>query len=285
MTKNTILKDVLAEAPNRRSFVRKLGLAGISAGAVMRMKGQDTPAPAITDADILNFALNLEYLEAEFYTVATTGKYIDQHGITVQGGEGMLGPTTGGKYVDFSQDPVNFSIELVHQIAYDERQHVKLIQSALTSAGAPFVSKPSINLGALGFGFVDYRDFFKLARIFEDIGVSAYGGAAPLIADKAVLGYAARILAAESEHVGAVRLQVARLVEPSPRLDPADILPPPSGKKVLSLDKNGLSATRTPGQVLFLAYAGAGKMSGGFFPQGVNGAINASSAAATQDNR
>lgn len=276
----------MGEAANRRSFVRKLGLAGISAGAVMRMQGQDAPAPAITDADILNFALNLEYLEAEFYTVATTGKYIENHGITVQGSEGMLGATTGGKYVDFSQDPVNFSIELVHQIAYDERQHVKLIQSALTSAGAPFVSKPAINLDALGFGFDNYRDFFKLARIFEDIGVSAYGGAAPLITDKTVLGYAARILAAESEHVGAIRLQVARLVEPTaPPLDGADILPPPSGKRVLSLDKNGLSAIRTPGQVLYLAYAGANKMSGGFFPQGVNGSINTSSEPATKDGR
>lgn len=286
MTNSTVLKDVAAEAPNRRGFVKKLGIAAAALGAAAQMKGQDSPAAAVTDADILNFALNLEYLEAEFYTVATTGKTIEHHGITVQGGDGMLGPTTGGQYVDRRCDPVNFSIELARQIAFDERQHVKLIQSALKSAGAPFVSKPAINLNALGFGFDNYRDFFRLARIFEDIGVSAYGGAAPLITDKAILGYAARILAAESEHVGAIRLQVARLVQPTaPRLDAADILPPPTGDKVLSLDRNGLSAIRTPGQVLYLAYAGANKMSGGFFPQGVNGVINTSTGPATADNR
>jgi len=42
-----------------------------------------------------------------------------------------------------------------------------------------------------------------------------------------------------------------------------------------------LCAARTPGQVLFLAYGAAGVTSGGFFPNGVNGVINTSSAAAT----
>jgi hypothetical protein len=281
-----ILNEAIAAATNRRTFVRKLSIAGVAAGAAMRMQSQDVSTQAINDADILNFALNLEYLEAEFYTVATTGKTIEQLGFTIQGGDGMVGPTTGGKYVDFSADRVNFSIELVHQIAHDEQQHVKLLQGALKAAGAPFVSKPSINLNALGFGFHSYRDFFKLARIFEDIGVSAYGGAAPLISDKAVLAAAARILAAESEHVGAVRLQVARLVEPTrPPLDAADILPPPSGKHVLSLDDSGLSAIRTPGEVLYLAYGGANKTSGGFFPQGVNGTIHISTGSATAANK
>jgi hypothetical protein len=51
--------------------------------------------------DILNFALNLEYLEAEFYTVATTGKTIEQSGIAVSG-TGNPGPTTGGNTVNLT---------------------------------------------------------------------------------------------------------------------------------------------------------------------------------------
>ncbi len=63
-----------------------------------------------------------------------------------------------------------------------------LLQSALGSAA---ISEPAINLNALGFGFGSQNDFLKLARIFEDIGVSAYAGAAPLLSS-AVVGTAAK---------------------------------------------------------------------------------------------
>jgi hypothetical protein len=267
------LQDVVAESPNRRRFVRTLGLAGVAATAAAQLSGQSTQG--ITDVDILNFALNLEYLEAEFYSIATLGKRIEQLGIGVDGTEGMEGPTTGGRVVHFVETP-NYCKELANEVGEDERAHVTLIRTALKAAGAPYIAKPAINLNALGFGFSSERDFFVLARIFEDIGVSAYGGAAPLITSKEILGTAARILAAEAEHVAAIRLQVARLVAPTSPLDGVDITPPPSGKKLVSLDNNGLSAIRTPGQVLYLAYGGANKMSGGFFPQGVNGVINMS---------
>ena len=280
MSNKIDMREVVESAQNRRRFLTKLGIAGVAATTVMQLSGQEASASGITDVDILNFALNLEYLEAEFYTVATSGKYINQMGIGVDGPEGMQGPTNGGKRVSFYATP-NYCRELAHEIAYDERTHVTLIRSALKAAGAPYVAKPGINLEALGFGFGDEREFFTLARIFEDIGVSAYGGAAPLISDKAILGTAARILAAEAEHSAAIRLQVARLVLESPKLDGADILPPPSGRKIVSVDRNGLTAVRTPGQVLYLAYGAANAMSGGFFPQGVNGAINTSSGPAT----
>jgi hypothetical protein len=96
------------------------------------------------------------------------------------------------------------------------------------------------------------------------------------------IGTAARILAAEAEHVGNIRLQVARLNIPTTALDGVDIIPPPSGQKFISVDAaTGLSAIRTPGQVLYLAYGNAANAtSGGFFPMGVNGTINMSSAAA-----
>ena len=269
------LQEVVAESPNRRRFVRTLGLAGVAATAAAHMSGQSTPA--ITDADILNFALNLEYLEAEFYSIAVLGKRINELGIGIDGTEGMEGPTTGGRYVSFADTP-NYCKELAQQVGEDERAHVKLIRTALKGMGAPYIAKPSINLDALGFGFANEREFFVLSRIFEDIGVSAYGGAAPLLTSKEILGVAARILAAESEHVAAVRLQVARLVDHTAALDGVDIIPPPSGSKIVSLDSNGLSAIRTPGQVLYLAYGGANKMSGGFFPQGVNGVLNMSTA-------
>ena len=270
------VQGLIAESPNRRRFVANLGIAGVAAVSVAKMKGQSMSG--VTDVDIVNFALNLEYLEAEFYTISTQGKTIDQVGIGIDGA-GTPGSTSGGKLVAFADAP-NYMKEAAWQIGEDERAHVTLLRGALSAAGAPFVSKPAINLNALGFGFGDYREFFDLARIFEDIGVSAYGGAAPLLTSKDILGAAARILAAEAEHVGIVRLQVACLILPTTALDGLDIIPPPSGTRLASLDSNGLSAVRTPGQVLALAYGAPNANCGGFFPNGVNGALNMSTSPA-----
>jgi Ferritin-like domain len=238
------------------------------------MEGQ-TAAP--TDADILNFALNLEYLEAEFYTVATTGSTIDQMGVGITG-TGNQGAATGGKMVNMTNSSFP-TAQIASQIADDERAHVTLIRQALTAAGAQPIAQPAINLDALGFGFGSVTEFLQLARAFEDVGVTAYAGAAPLISSKAVLGYAAQILGTEAEHASNIRLQVAQLGIPTTLLDGVDVLPPPSGQNYFSVDSNGLVQTRTPGQVLYIVYGlQANVTAGGFFPGGVNGTINMSSA-------
>jgi hypothetical protein len=283
MTKNNLVSDVLAEAPNRRSLLRTLGIASAAAGATLvggeKLQAQSS-GPSVVD--VLQFALNLEYLEAEFYTVATMGQTIDQVGIGIDG-SGTPGPTTGGNQVNFSNNLV-FTGQVAMEIGADERAHVTLLRGALNAAGVTPVAKPAINLGALGIGFGNVVQFLTLARVFEDIGVTAYAGAAglPVVANSPYIGTAARILAAEAEHVGNIRLQVARLNISTTALDGVDIIPPPSGQKFISVDATtGLSAVRTPGQVLYLAYGNqANVTSGGFFPTGVNGAINMSSAGA-----
>lgn len=306
MSKN-LIDELVSASPNRRSFLRKIAAASVALGAggctTGTMTSSSNPfksssqsqaitavqAQSISEADVLNFALNLEYLEAEFYTVATMGKTIDQLGIGINGVANSPNPpsggtTTGGNQVTFSNNLV-FSPQIANEIGSDERAHVVLLRSAL---GAAAVAKPNINLNALGFGFGSQDDFLKLARIFEDIGVSAYGGAAGLLTTPAYITTAARILAAEAEHVAAVRVQVARLNIATTPLDGADLIPPPSGPQTqyLSINTaNGLTATRTPGQVLYLAYGNvAGVTSGGFYPNGVNGTLNTSSSPATSAN-
>ena len=283
MKKNNLVSDVLAEAPNRRSLLRTLGIASAAAGAaVMTGEKLQAQSSSLTAVDVLQFALNLEYLESEFYTTATMGKTIDQVGIGIDG-VGNTGPTYGWNQVNFSNNLV-FTGEIAMQIGQDERDHVTLLRGALSAAGVTPIAKPTINLGALGIGFANMLQFLTLARIFEDIGVTAYGGAAglPFFASSPYIGTAARILAVEAEHVGNIRLQVARLNISTPQLDGVDIPPPPSGTDFISADNTtGLSAIRTPGQVLYLAYGNAANVtSGGFFPQGANGVINMSSAGA-----
>jgi hypothetical protein len=146
-------------------------------------------------------------------------------------------------------------------------------------------------LNALNIGFANQNDFLTLARAFEEIGVSAYAGAANLISSKTVLEYAARILAAEAEHVGFIRSEIVRAGVTTAPLDYADLIPPPVGTQYFSLNSNALCAIRTPGQVLALAFGatpsgsnGFNATTGGFYPDGVNGNLNTSAAAtATTD--
>lgn len=286
MKNENLVSDLVAASPNRRSLLKTLGIATTAAGAVMATGGKlSAQAAEPSVVDVLQFALNLEYLEAEFYTVATMGQTIDQVGIGISG-TGTPGATTGGNQVNFSNNLV-FSGQVAMEIGGDERNHVTLIRGALTAAGITPVAKPAIDLGALasmGAGFGNLVQFLTLARIFEDIGVSAYSAAAGLstVSNSPYIGTAAQILAAEAEHVGNIRLQCARLNVATPKLDGVDIPPPPSGTRFISVDPaTGLSAKRSPGQVLFLAYGGqAGVAKGGFFPNGVNGNINTSTASA-----
>ncbi|MGH9396423.1 MAG: ferritin-like domain-containing protein [Terriglobia bacterium] len=270
---------------SRRSFMKVAGATGLAAAAGATLAGKLPKVLAagngITDFDILNFALNLEYLEAEFYTMATTGKTLQQSGFDLSG-TGTLGSTSGGNQVDFSGSTTLATEAIAKQITTDEQTHVKYLRAALKSFGQTPIAEPSINLNALGTGFESVDAFLAVARALEDIGVTAYGGAAPLINNRTVLGAAARILAAEALHSGNIRLQVATLNIATKKLDGVDVLPPPSGDHYFSVtDSTAMTEIRTPGQVLFLAYGfKANVTSGGFFPAGVNGKINMSSASA-----
>jgi len=77
---------------------------------------------------------------------------------------------------------------------------IELLRNAL---GSVAVKKPAINLDALGYGFANSHDFLKLGRQFEDVGISAYLGAAPAITNRAYLLTAGEILSTEGQHSGA----------------------------------------------------------------------------------
>jgi len=209
--------------------------------------------------------------------VATTGKTIEQSGIAVSG-TGNSGPTTGGNTVNLTSSSNETELTgqlkaVVEEITYDEQQHVLLLRSALGSAA---IAKPAINLNALGTGFQGFLHFIALARAFEDVGVSAYGGAAPLISSSAILATAARIALTEAYHAGTLRtLAAANKDAYLFPVDSQDILPPPTGKQYFTVNTQALSIVRTPGQVLAIVYHNttSGASAGGFFPNGVNGNI------------
>jgi hypothetical protein len=138
--------------------------------------------PSVTD--ILNFALNLECIEGEFYSWAAFGK-----GLTPE----QLGggpPSIGGRKANLSEYIQGYAEE----IARDEIAHVDLLRSVLGDAAVPC---PKMDIGPAFAAAADAavgekldpqfdpyeNDIFFLhgAFIFEDVGVTAYHGAvAPL---------------------------------------------------------------------------------------------------------
>ncbi|HXG86896.1 MAG TPA: ferritin-like domain-containing protein [Vicinamibacterales bacterium] len=278
MTKQETLHDLIDSAVSRRKFAKSAIAAGFAIGAAGLIDGATSEAEAqnltATDVAVLQFALNLEYLEAEFYTVITSGVTINQapHNIPISG-IGNQGPTTGAGRLDFGGDRV--LEQLANELAYDERQHVLLFRQVLGSAA---IAKPTIDFapGAV----TTIARFLQAARVFEDAGITAYGGAAPLLS-KDVLAIAARVALAEGLHTGAIRLQL--LQRGIPDLGPVDDVdivvgaPPQIGSRLISTDAQGLTAIRTPGQVLSIVFgprAPSGTRRGLFFPNGVNGPIN-----------
>lgn len=302
----------------RRKLFRMGGgfAVGAAAGAVLSACGSSAgdaiaqnPPAADSDANVLNFALNLEYLEAQFYYYASYGMGLPAADLTGTGTQGAL-TATGAGTVPFT-DPVvrNYARE----IANDELAHVRFLRTALGNAR---VAQPAIDIsvgpnsafsnaarasGLIGAGatfnpYADDNSFLLGAYIFEDVGVTAYKGAAPLINNKTFLEAAAGILAAEAYHAGLIRtvLYAKGVATPSLRtsadaisnardsLDGAtDLDQGISGSatesNIVPLDQNGIAFSRTTGQVLNIVYLTAAVATGGgFFPSGVNGTIRSS---------
>ncbi len=290
---------------DRRRFLKSAGVAGLGVvGAGMLTGLPSVTADAATssapsDGAILNFALNLEYLEGEFYSYAVNG-----HGLPANLTTGKMthGQVTGGHSVPFKTARVK---QFAREIAGDELAHVKFIRTALGSAA---VAQPDINLkesftaAAMAAGlikagqtfdpFASEANFLLAAFIFEDVGVTAYKGAAPLISNKTYLDAAAGILAVEAYHAAGIRsaLLEAGLGDESVKISNArDSLDGSTDDdqgalkngnvNIVPADSNGLAYSRSADQVLNIVYLTPKKVTkGGFFPSGVNGSINTSGA-------
>ncbi len=166
---------------DRRNFLKWAGLVGVGAAFVVGAGGTpafaSTPAGALPaqgasdsgDLGILNYALTLEYLEAEFYK------------------QGLAANLVSGR-----------EMELISPIEMHEQAHVNAITATVKKLGGTPVAMPSIKFPDGTFGSRD--SFLKTASTFEDLGVSAYHGQVPLIMSPDVLGAAASIAGVESRH-------------------------------------------------------------------------------------
>jgi hypothetical protein len=139
MPKN-LTDEIASASPNRRSFLKTLGAATAGVTALSMAGLSPAHGQTTTEVEVLKFALNLEYLESEFYTYALYGQGIELFGIGVTGEANGSNPpsgmvTSGGKKVDFSNPNQVLTHQIVEQIGRDERAHVTLLRSALGLAG------------------------------------------------------------------------------------------------------------------------------------------------------
>ncbi|QCB41278.1 MULTISPECIES: ferritin-like domain-containing protein [unclassified Sphingomonas] len=329
MTESVHLIEALDARVERRSerrefFKTALGAAAMTAaGATALSFSTSASAQTITDADVLNFALNLEYLEAQFYSYAAYGTGLDN---SLLSGTSTQGAVRGGRQVNFSDPIVR---QYAREIAQDEIAHVKFLRTALGSAA---VAQPVIDVSVsptsafslaaqaaglvpAGTAFDPYASdeaFLLGAFIFEDVGVTAYKGAAPLLTSKAYLEAAAGLLAVEAYHAAIVRttLYGKGIATPSLRqsadaisnardsldgttdldqgISPISQTPinlsttqaAVTASNIVPLDANGVAFSRSASQVLNIVYLNKGAASaGGFYPNGMNGNIKTSIAA------
>jgi hypothetical protein len=176
----------------RGAFILKGAMAAgamYGAGAVSPFVGRALAQGG--DVDIVNFALTLEYLEAAFYTEA------------VKNTKGLSGDVA----------------KLAKELRDNEMLHVDALTATVKKLGGTPAKKPGVDFGG---AFAGVDSFLKTANVFEDTGVSAYNGAAPMIQSTEVLAAAGSIVQVEARHASLIRLQRSKAPAPQAFDKPSD---------------------------------------------------------------
>jgi hypothetical protein len=182
------LAAVELDGISRASFILRGTLAAgamYGATAVAPFVSSAFAASGTSDLDILNFALTLEYLEADFYKVK-------------------------GKAVHLSGD----AKALARSFGDEEAEHVTALMKAITGSGGTPVKKPKF-----AFPVTDEKSFLKLAYVLENTGVGAYNGAAPSISNSSLLAAAGSIVQVEARHAAAIALLTGSKITPDGAFD------------------------------------------------------------------
>lgn len=172
----------------RSSFILRGALAAgafYGTAAVSPFVSQALAETGGGDVEILNFALTLEYLEADFYTV--------------KGRELALSGQARAYATQFGQE---------------ESEHVLALTAAIKQLGGKPVKKPQFVFPASS-----ESSFLELASVLENTGVGAYNGAAPSLQSKQVLASAGSIVQIEARHAAAIDLLIGKSPTPNEGFD------------------------------------------------------------------
>ena len=163
--------EALAQPHSRRDFFKKVAVAGVGATAGSALLSRKAWGQS-GDIEIANFALTLEYLEAEYYAIALDSGLLSGSALS---------------YIQATGD--------------HENQHVDALIGLIEQFGGTPVEKPAFDFGD---AFASADSIISTAATLEITGVGAYLGAAPMIQSPDVLAAAGSIVGVEGEHVVAI---------------------------------------------------------------------------------
>ncbi|XP_057496688.1 ferritin-like catalase Nec2 [Actinidia eriantha] len=262
------------------------------------------------DKDMMQFAENLEYLEAEFFLTGALG-----FGLDIAAPQLVMGgpPPVGARKANLDLVTQN----IIKEFGYQEVRHLRALKETFG-----LIARPLLNLSTHNFAklvdeaferelvppFDPYRDSLSYmlgSYVIPYMGLVGYVGTNPRIIGYKTKELLAGLLGVEAGQDAVIRTYLyeradelvkpykytvaeftVRISELRNKLamcgikDEGIVVPPQLGAEnrtvsnVLSADSNSLSYERIPAEILRVLY-GTGKenMPGGFFPQGANGNI------------
>ncbi len=253
----------LSQPASRRTFLTwsGVGIAVVAAGCTDQtvlgprlsstlVQPDGTISLGVGDEAVLNYAYALEQLEAAFFTKV------------IADASGVLQPRERMVVDDLRKH------ELIHREFY---------RAAIPALGLRRI--PELTFDFTTVDFTSRESILVTSAVLEDLGVSAYNGAAQLIQNPAILIVAGKIVSNEARHASAVRdlIDQAGFVASNRRqffagrMQSATVTETvPTGVATLTLqgfgtpnpatgvlggvtDENGLDLFRVPAQVLPLA--------------------------------
>jgi hypothetical protein len=275
--------------------------AGMMSGCSTSNSVAATTAATTAQTDLLNFALNVKFLQATFYSFIVKGTDLTGSAVNNSGAV-----TNAPAALTFTGTNAAQITDMLNEIYYDEKNHVSTLISLLSSS---VVFRPAINLAA--FGTITATNALSIARLLEDVAVTAYANLVTSLSSSDIT-VISQILGADSNHAGILRLTALQnpTIAANIKADSQDVLPfdpgigsatggtafgPTASGGIFAVagvttatvtTPQGFAFLRTTSQALSVLYgtvpsgntavtlATSGTTSGGFFPSGVTGNIN-----------
>ena len=192
------------DGDTRAGFFRKAGLGGAALVGGGALLGAPSAALAghsdsVSDVDVRNYALTLEYLEATFYTEALGGA--GTTGVPSSRAEFGRGQITGAKqFAGFGGRIRSSAYRYLSDIRDHEIEHVDFLRGALDGqAVGPCTFDFSSGLSNVGA-------FLETAQLLENTGVMAYDGAIRYVDAGDNLQAGAQIATVEARHASYLNL-------------------------------------------------------------------------------